>query len=192
MARPPRGSRIPVGLVLQGIAAFWSCSDLYRALQTHTPEELRLKRQFALVFLRWIAVIMVTYMGVGFIFGRFAAFFFVAIYTAATIVIDVAPDRFLRAMPGGAEDADPLPGEQKRRLRRTYGTGSGSNDKGAAYGRTMGERNRRPARLMAVAAVQQGEFHALSKISYCRRPGWHVLRNFGVVCQHHARPGAGG
>jgi hypothetical protein len=22
----------------------------------------------------------------------------------------VAPDRFLRAMPGGAEDADPLPG----------------------------------------------------------------------------------
>ncbi|MEO8755962.1 MAG: DUF6498-containing protein [Casimicrobiaceae bacterium] len=101
------------GLVLQGIAAFWSCSDLYRALQTHTPEELRLKRQFALVFLRWMVVIMVTYMGVGFIFGHYAAFFFVAIYTAATIVIDVAPDRFLRAMPGGAEDADPLPGEQK-------------------------------------------------------------------------------
>jgi hypothetical protein len=98
------------GLVLQAIAAFWSCWNLYQALQTHTPEELRLKRQFALVFLRWMAVIMVTYVGVGFIFGRYAAFFFVAIYSAATIMIDVAPDRFLRAMPGGAEDADPPPG----------------------------------------------------------------------------------
>jgi hypothetical protein len=98
------------GLVLQAIAAFWSCRDLYRALRTHTPEELRLKRQFALVFLRWMAVIMVTYLGVGFIFGRYAAFLFVAIYTAATIMIEVAPDRFLRAMPGGEEDADPLPG----------------------------------------------------------------------------------
>lgn len=31
-------------------------------------------------------------------------------------MIDVAPDRFLRAMPGGAEDADPLPGEAPSRL----------------------------------------------------------------------------
>lgn len=98
------------GLVLQAIAAFWSCRDLYRALQTHTPEELRIKRQFALVFLRWLVVIMVSYFGIGFFLGRYAAFFFVAIYAAATIMIDVAPDRFLRAMPGGAEDADPLPG----------------------------------------------------------------------------------
>jgi len=98
------------GLILQAIAAFWSCRDLYRALQTHTPEELRLKRQFALVFLRWMVVIIPSYFGIGFFLGRYAAFFFVAIYTAATIVIDVAPDRFLRAMPGGAEDADPLPG----------------------------------------------------------------------------------
>ena len=101
------------GLVLQAIAAFWSCAGLYRALRTHTPEELRLKRQFALVFLRWLAVIMATYLGVGFLFGRYAAFFFVAVYTTATIMIEVAPDRFLRAMPGGEEDADPLPGESK-------------------------------------------------------------------------------
>ena len=98
------------GLVLQAIAAFWSCRDLYRALKTHTPEELRLKRQFALVFLRWLVVIIPSYFGIGFFLGRYAAFFFVAIYTAATIIIDVAPERFLRAMPGGEEDADPLPG----------------------------------------------------------------------------------
>ena len=103
-----RGFRI--GLVLQAIAAFWSCRDLYRALQDHTPEELRLKRQFGLVFLRWVAVLMVTYTGVLFLFGRYAPFMFVMVYTAATIVIDVAPDRFLRAMPGGAEDAEPVAG----------------------------------------------------------------------------------
>jgi hypothetical protein len=99
------------GLVLQAIAAFWSCLALYRALRTHTPEELRMKRQFALVFLRWLAVLLVFYFGVGFLFGAYAPVVFVAVYLAATIVIEVAPDRFLRAMPGGAEDAGSLPGD---------------------------------------------------------------------------------
>ncbi len=95
---------------MQAIAAFWSCPGLFRALQAHTPEELRLKRRFALVFLRWIAVLFATYAGgLVFRFGRFAAFVLVAIYAGAGIVIDVAPDKFLRAMPGGEEDADPLP-----------------------------------------------------------------------------------
>ena len=99
------------GLVLQVIAAFWSCVGLYRALKMQTPEQIRLKRRFALVFLRWIAVLMATYTGgVIFMFGRFAAFLLVAIYAGAGIMIDVAPDKFLRLMPGGAEDADPLPG----------------------------------------------------------------------------------
>lgn len=100
-----------VGLVLQAIAAFWSGAGLYRALRTQTPEQLRLKRRFALVFLRWIVVLIATYSGLVFLFGRFAPFAFVVIYAVASIMIDVAPDRFLRAMPGGAEDADPLPGD---------------------------------------------------------------------------------
>jgi hypothetical protein len=62
-----------MALVLQAIAAFWSCRDLYRALRTHTPDELRLKRQFALVFLRWMVVIMVSYLGIGVFLGRYAA-----------------------------------------------------------------------------------------------------------------------
>jgi Kef-type K+ transport system membrane component KefB len=99
-----------VGLLLQAIAAFWSGAGLYRALRTQTPDQLRLKRRFALVFLRWLVMVMVTYTGIVFLFGRFGALIFVAIYAAVSIVIDVAPDRFLRAMPGGAEDADPLPG----------------------------------------------------------------------------------
>lgn len=102
------------GLVLQAIAAFWSCHALYQALRFHTPEELRLKRQFSLVFLRWMAVLMTMYVGLTFLLGRFAPLFFVVVYTIATIVIDVAPDRFLRAMPGGAEDADPPPGDARR------------------------------------------------------------------------------
>jgi hypothetical protein len=98
------------GLVLQAIAAFWSGWGLYRALATQTPEQLRLKRRFALVLLRWVAVLMAAFSGFLFLFGKFAAFVLVAVYVAASIMIDVAPDKFLRAMPGGAEDADPLPG----------------------------------------------------------------------------------
>lgn len=94
------------GLVLQAIAAFWSCVGLYRALLTHTPEELRLKRQFALVFLRWMAVLMVWYLGIGVLFGRYASAVLVAAYGAATVMIEVAPDRFLRWMPGGTPSAD--------------------------------------------------------------------------------------
>jgi hypothetical protein len=97
------------GMLLQAIAAFWSGVGLYRALRTQTPEQLRLKRRFALVFLRWLAILMVTYTGISFIFGRFAAYLYVALYAGLSVVIDIAPDKFLRLMPGGAEDADPLP-----------------------------------------------------------------------------------
>src|SRR4029450_12224308 len=86
------------GLVRQAIAAFWSCAGLYRALKTQTPEQLRLKRRFALVFLRWIVVLMVTYTGFVMLFGRFAAIILVAVYAGASIMIDVAPDKFLRAL----------------------------------------------------------------------------------------------
>ncbi len=101
------------GLVLQAIAAFWSCHGLYRALRHHTPEALRLKRHFALVFMRWMAVLMTMYFGLSFVFGQFAPLFFVVVYTVATIVIDVDPDRFLRAMPGGEDNLDLPPGKGK-------------------------------------------------------------------------------
>lgn len=98
-----------VGLVLQAIAAFWSGVGLYRALRTHTPQELRIKKRFALVFLRWIAVLMAMYSGLLFLFGRFAPLVLVAVYAGTSIMIDIAPDRFLQMMPGGAEDAEPEP-----------------------------------------------------------------------------------
>jgi len=98
-----------IGLLMQAIAAVWSGAGLYRALRTHTPDELRLKRLFSLVMLRWFVVLMVTYTGVVFLFGRWAPFVFVAVYAATSIVIDIAPDKFLRAMPNGATDRDARP-----------------------------------------------------------------------------------
>lgn len=95
------------GLVLQAIAAFWSGVGLYRALAVHTPEALKLKKRFALVLLRWVALLMAMYSGLLFLFGRFAPLVLVAVYAGTSIMIDIAPDRFLRLMPGGAEDAEP-------------------------------------------------------------------------------------
>jgi hypothetical protein len=102
------------GVLVQVAAAFWSWLGLRHAIDAgYTPDQLRLKRRFALVFLRWIVLLMVAYTGIGILFGHYGAFIFVLLYAGASIVIEVAPDRFLRVMPGGAEDADPLPGETR-------------------------------------------------------------------------------
>ena len=100
-------SSLRAGLARQCVAAMMSNFELYRALRTATPEQLQLKRRFALVLLRWMALVMVAYLGVGFVAGRFAALIFVAIYVAVSVVAELAPDRFLRVMPGGAEEAPP-------------------------------------------------------------------------------------
>ena len=106
------------GLVWQCVAAIGSYVELYRALRTATPEQLQLKRRFALVLLRWIALVMVAYLGVGFFAGRFAALIFVAIYIGVSIAAELAPDRFLRVMPGGVEDAAPLASSDAARRDR--------------------------------------------------------------------------
>jgi hypothetical protein len=113
-----------LGIALQVAAACWSCFALYRALRTQTPDQLRLKRRFALVFLRWIVVLMATYSGFFVFLGHYSALFYVALFVATSIFIEIAPDRFLRAMPGGAEDAGPAspstspPPHHRRRKQR--------------------------------------------------------------------------
>lgn len=105
------------GLLMQAIAAFWSCAGLYRALRTRTPEELGIKKRFSLVFLRWIAVLTVIYTGLASLFGSWAPFVFVVAYAAVSIVVDIAPDRFLEFMPkpGGGVAGAPSPPAQKQR-----------------------------------------------------------------------------
>ncbi|HVF65946.1 MAG TPA: hypothetical protein VNE58_18320 [Casimicrobiaceae bacterium] len=93
------------GLGWQCAAACWSYASLYRALHHATPESLQLKRRFAMVLLRWMALVMVAFFGVGFLLGPFSALVFVAIYIAVSLWAELAPDHFLRAMPGGTEDA---------------------------------------------------------------------------------------
>ena len=92
------------------VAAIWSYAALWRELHVRSPDELRLKRRFALVFLRWFVIVAAVYLPLGFLFGRFFPFVLVVLYAATTVVVEIAPDRFLRLMPGGAVDADPLPG----------------------------------------------------------------------------------
>lgn len=114
------------GLLWQAVAALWSYAELYREMRHRSPEDLRLKRRFALVFLRWIVLVMIAGTGIGVLFGRFSPLLFVAIYAALSIWSEIAPDRFLRTLPGGAEDATPPPatatfaaGHGKRPKRRS-------------------------------------------------------------------------
>jgi len=98
------------GIAWQVVAAVWSYWGLWQELRYRTPEEVRLKRRFALVMLRWFVIIAAVYLPLAFLFGRFLPFVLVVLYAGTTIFVEIAPDRFLRMMPGGAEDADPLPG----------------------------------------------------------------------------------
>ena len=110
-------SSLQAGLLWQCIAAFWSYVELYRALRHATPDQLRLKRRFALVLLRWVALVSVAFLGVGFFLGRHSALLFVVIYIGVSIWAELAPDRFLRTLPGGAEDAEALPTAPADRAR---------------------------------------------------------------------------
>ena len=96
------------GALVQTVVALWSYIELYRALRTHSPAQLKLRQRFALVFMRWVVVIMATYFILDILPpSEFVLLILVAAYIAGSIVAEVAPDRFLRAMPGGADNLEP-------------------------------------------------------------------------------------
>jgi hypothetical protein len=95
------------GMLLQCAIAFWSYVDLYRALDTHSPTELKLKQRFGLVLMRWVVVLGVCYIGLGLLPAEFVVFLLVAAYIGASIFAEIAPDRFLRATPGEFADDSP-------------------------------------------------------------------------------------
>jgi hypothetical protein len=108
-----------IGAAVQAAMVLWMYLGIRRAMATGaTPASLGLKRRFALVFLRWIVVLIVVYFGIGQLFGHYAPFMFVLVYVAASIVEEIAPDRFLRAMPGGEIATDSASRPNARRLRR--------------------------------------------------------------------------
>jgi hypothetical protein len=87
----------------QAAAALWSYRGLVEALRTHTPEALHLKRRFALVFLRWIAVIFCVQF-VAVLPGHYALVALVAVYAAVSVWTEIAPDHFLRTLPAGLDE----------------------------------------------------------------------------------------
>ncbi len=96
------------GAIIQAVLALWSYVGLYRALRTHSPSELRLRQRFALVFMRWVVVIMVTYVIIEILPpGEIVLLLLVAAYIGASIFAEIAPDRFLRSMPGGESNLAP-------------------------------------------------------------------------------------
>ena len=115
-----RDQSLLAGIAWQVVAAVWSYWALWQELRYRTPEEVRLKRRFALVMLRWFVIIVAVYLPIGFLFGRFLPFVLVVLYAGTTIFVEIAPDRFLRMMPGGAEDADPLPGATPLKPPKRY------------------------------------------------------------------------
>jgi hypothetical protein len=107
------------GVAVQVAGAFWSWLELRRAIDDgYTLDQLRLKRRFALVFLRWMALVIVAYSPIGLLLGTFGALAFVIVYAGVSIFVDIAPDRFLRLMPGGETDANPLPAESPSPAQR--------------------------------------------------------------------------
>jgi hypothetical protein len=99
--------RFAVALV-QTVLALWSYIELYRALRTYSPAQLKLRPRFALVFMRWVVVIMVTYFVLDILPpSEPVLLILVVAYIAGSIFAEIAPDRFLRAMPGGADNLEP-------------------------------------------------------------------------------------
>lgn len=89
------------GAAWQVVAAVWSYAGLWRELKVRSPDDLKLKRRFALVFLRWMVVLFVVYSPLSTLAGRFLPHLLVIVYAAASIFVEIAPGRFLRLMPGG-------------------------------------------------------------------------------------------
>jgi Family of unknown function (DUF6498) len=101
-------SSLRVGVLIQAVLALWPYIGLYRALRTHSPAQLMLRQRFALVFMRWVVVIMVTYFILDILPpSELVLLLLVAAYIVASIFAEVAPDRFLRAMPGGEDNLAP-------------------------------------------------------------------------------------
>jgi hypothetical protein len=93
------------GVLVQTGVAFWSYIGLYRALRTHSPDELQLRRRFTLVFMRWMLVVIVSYAVIEILPpGKVVLLLLVVTYIAGSIAAEIAPDQFLRAMPGGEKN----------------------------------------------------------------------------------------
>jgi hypothetical protein len=113
------------GALVQTVVALWSYIELFRALRTYSPAQLKLRQRFALVFMRWVVVIMVTYFILDILTpSKLTLLILVVAYVAGSIVAEIAPDRFLLAMPGGADNLEPDSSAKDRATRTRNGRGT--------------------------------------------------------------------
>lgn len=110
-----------LGVAAQFSGALALLIDDFRRLQADPRVDLIIKRRFGLVFLRWIVVVAIGYSGLGVLGPWLFGVLIVATYAGATIVMELAPGRMLRAF--GAADLDPAnaptvsPAQARRRKR---------------------------------------------------------------------------
>ncbi|MEO5765938.1 MAG: DUF6498-containing protein [Casimicrobiaceae bacterium] len=84
---------------------------LFAVPHRYTPEALGLKRRFAFVMLRWVGTMIVAYVPLTFLLGRFGPLLLVVVYIALTIFAELMPDRFLAAFGEiGRDVASDAPG----------------------------------------------------------------------------------
>lgn len=109
----------------QFFASIMTFRTLYGLLRTHTPEQIDLKKRFGLIFVRWFGLIMITFTGLPQMFGAIGPYLLVIVYAGLTIWSELLPDRFLKAMPGGADVDKPDRNQTRdwtriaKRLKRT-------------------------------------------------------------------------
>lgn len=84
-------------LALLGVMGLSIFGMLYWSQRLHQDPrgERALKREFALIFGRWVVVI-IAILNFSIFFGRFAPLFIVAVYAVTTIYTELYPDRFER------------------------------------------------------------------------------------------------
>src|SRR6266567_5688816 len=114
-----------IALAAQFFAALMTFLTLYGLLRTHTPDQINIKKRFGLILVRWFGLIFVTFTGLPQMFGSTGPYLLVIVYAGLTIWSELLPDRFLKAMPGGADIDTPERSQGKdwiriaRRLKRT-------------------------------------------------------------------------
>ena len=67
------------GLGMQAFASLVGLRSLIAALSQHSPDELRLKRRFAIAFLRWVCVLMVAMSPLAMLPGAYGALLLVVV-----------------------------------------------------------------------------------------------------------------
>ncbi|MDQ2962468.1 MAG: hypothetical protein M3R31_04800 [Pseudomonadota bacterium] len=125
-----------VAVAVQFIGALGMAVQDYKVLQADRNPDLRLKRRFAYLFLRWIIVFMALEIA-GLLGPRAAGFVLILAYVAATICFELYPNAVLRAFhapdladDGAASDRPPkalgggtAPPETKRRRAHDFRRG---------------------------------------------------------------------